>query len=165
MKWSRGKSVDAEFVRLVLDYDPLTGLFTWKKHRRTLIGKQAGFSDRSGHWRIRLRNKAFAAHRLAWLHVHGRFPDGNIDHINGNPADNRLANLREVSHVVNMQNQRRANIDSQTGLLGCHPHGTKFQAQITVNGRIKHLGIFASAHEGHEAYLAAKRKFHQGCTI
>jgi hypothetical protein len=107
----------------------------------------------------------YEEHRLVWLYHTGEWPDNPIDHINGNPKDNRIENLRSVSHVVNMQNQRRAMSTSKTGLLGAFPWKGKFLAQITVDGRIRNLGVFKTAQEAHEAYVKAKREFHDGCTI
>lgn len=158
--------ITAERLKKLLSYDACTGRFIWRENRgvKNCGGKIAG-SDRHGYWVIRVESHLCAAHRLAWLYVHGHWPSGYVDHINGDSLDNRIANLRDVSHVVNMQNQRSATAHSQTGLLGCHPQGNKFQAEIKVDGRIKYLGIFKTAQEGHEAYLKAKRLLHEGCTI
>ncbi len=88
-----------------------------------------------------------------------------MDHLNGDASDNRLANLRDVPQEVNQQNQRRANADSKTGLLGASPRGPRFQAAITTQGDRRYLGLFDTAEEAHQAYLTAKRQLHAGCTI
>lgn len=163
---SRRTPLTAERLREHLWYAPETGVFTWKMGR----GKQRVVGAVAGRlWRryigIRIDGVNYGAHRLAWFYIHGEWPAGDIDHINGCGDDNRLANIRDVSHSVNGQNQRRATAQSQTGFLGCHPHRDRFSAQITVDGRVKHLGLFDTPEAGHEAYLVAKRRLHEGCTI
>lgn len=158
------KSITAEFVRSVLLYDSESGLFTWPlgRERKTQI---AGFLGKFGYWQINICGRRIPAHRLAWLYITGVWPENEIDHLDGNRANNRFSNLRDVTHTVNLQNLRKAMPTSQTGLLGCHPHDSKFSAQIRVGGKVRHIGIYATAEEGHAAYIAAKRRLHEGCTI
>lgn len=107
------------------------------------------------------------AHRLAWLYVHGRWPDGLIDHKNGDRADNRFDNLRDVAHRVNMQNLRKAFVSSKTGLLGASPlKDGRFGAFIKRDGKSKNLGTFDTPELAHAAYVAAKRVIHhEGNTL
>ena len=105
------------------------------------------------------------AHRLVWMVVHGEFPGDMIDHINGNPTDNRIENLRVVTHSVNMQNRRTARSTNKTGLLGVSVSGSKFSAEIRIDGTQVCLGRFETAQMAHEAYVNAKRTHHIGCTI
>ena len=120
-----------------------------------------------GRLHIAFRGKRYLAHRLAWLFVYGKWPEGVIDHLNGNSLDNRISNLRDVSNTVNSQNQRKSRSDNQAGFLGVswHSRTRKFLAQIQINGVKTHLGLFTTPEEAHAAYLAAKRKYHEGCTI
>ena len=87
------------------------------------------------------------------------------DHINGIKTDNRIANLRSVSMTVNLQNMRKANRDSLSGLLGAHKKRSHWESRIRVDRKQIHLGIFETPEEAHAAYLAAKRLHHSGCTI
>lgn len=107
------------------------------------------------------------AHRLIWLMVHGVWPTGQINHIDGNKLNNLLSNLRDVSQATNMQNQRRAHSDNASGLLGVywHKRQCRFYSQIRVNKVLKHLGYFPNADLAHEAYLRAKRELHPGNTL
>lgn len=109
----------------------------------------------------------YPTHRLVWLYHHGVMPSGHIDHINGDPDDNRIENLRDVSVMVNRQNIKRAYKSKRRGLLGAHFNKAsgKWAAAICVNYKQIHLGFFATAEDAHAAYLAAKRRLHEGCTI
>lgn len=127
-----------------IHYDAETGVFAWAVAGRGIrVGAKAGAKTSEGYWQIKLGFKVYRAHRLAWFLVHGVWPDGAIDHINGDRLDNRIANLRIASHSVNMQNKRVA----------------------MANGRMYHVGYFVSAEAAHASYLDAKRRLHAGCTI
>lgn len=152
----------------VLSYDPATGIFVWKTspNGRVPIGLRAGFlSDGGPRLSIKIKRKTYVLARLAWLYMTGEWPSGVIDHINGNCADDRFANLRSVSLNVNAQNQRRAHVSNKVGLLGVTSCRNKFRASINVNGKKVHLGSFSTPEEAHARYVAAKREFHAGCTI
>jgi hypothetical protein len=98
----------------------------------------------------------------------GNWPNVLIDHINGNPSDNRIENLRDASALVNAQNKRRAHINSTSKLLGAtwNKRLSTWQVQIKLaNGARKYIGLFECPNEAHAAYLAAKRIHHEGCTI
>jgi hypothetical protein len=156
-------------VREALNYDPTTGFFTWvnPRSRRVRVGDVAGSLTNYGYIVIRLNNRAYLAHRLAWLYVHGNWPAGEIDHRNGVRTDNRLENLRDVPGAINRQNVRRAKSTSKSGLLGVKwlPRLGKWQARITVDGRGMHLGVFLTKLEAQQAYISAKRDLHEGCTV
>ena len=157
-----------EEVNELLDYNPDTGVFRWKKtiSGRAKAGGIAGCSVK-GYRRIGLGKRQYAAHRLAWLLVRGAWPAGHIDHINGNPSDNRIANLRAATFSENLQNQRRAQKRSKSGLLGVSFHKAKqrWRAQIAVDGVGHHIGYFDTADAAYEAYLKKKREVHVACTI
>jgi hypothetical protein len=156
-----------ERLRSLLSYNRETGSLAWVGDVRNGVsaGDVAGHVDRSGYRRIVIDGALYAAHRLAWLHVHGEWPKGQVDHINGNRDDNRFVNLRDVSNSVNAQNKRGARKDNVTGLLGVsrRPHG--YEARITLEGKTRWLGLFDSAEEAHAAYLREKREIHEGCSI
>jgi hypothetical protein len=160
-------NLTAAQLREILDYDPETGLFTWAISRRGCRrGDQTGAPHRNGYVMIGINRRARLAHRLAWLHTYGEWPKGQIDHINGVRADNRLANLRDVPGRINRQNQRAARSDNrETGLLGVYKNHGQWGARIQLNGRQHYLGNFQTPEEAHAAYIKAKRLMHPGCTL
>ena len=131
----------------LLRYDEERGLFFWRKSKgRAREGAQAGAVDTYGYVVVRVDGILYKAHRLAWLYVHGRWPDGLLDHINRNKSDNRITNLREASQSENMHN---ANWKSKSGVPGVRWRGerNRWVAQIRV-GYVTHvLGSFKTKEE------------------
>jgi len=163
--------ISNEYIKNVLSYSEKTGVFVWTEFAPYKVrGKVAGYLDKdfTGYVFIRLNNKLFKAHRLAWFFVFGSMPKGHIDHINGIRNDNRIGNLRDVSMVANIHNQRVSHKNNSSGLLGVSWYKPRqlWRARIVVNKKSKHLGLFESKQEAYNAYLVAKRNFHSdGCTI
>ena len=156
------------YFRQHLTYDPSTGEFNWLSSRRgRRKDRLPGTINGQGYRQISFDGKKIAAHRLAWLFVNGRWPADEIDHINGIRHDNRIENLREATRITNLQNLKRANSKSTTGLLGvCRKEGGhRFGARIRINTQQKWLGSYATPGEAHAAYIAAKRIFHTGGTL
>lgn len=156
----------AEAVRSVLNYEPSTGIFTWRVRAGTRMpGTIAGSPDDLGYIKIAIRKKDYRAHRLAWLYVYGEWPADMVDHIDGNPANNAIANLRDVDTTVNQQNLRKAKSTNKSGLIGVSRKAKCSVARIKVDGKVLFLGAFKTDEEAHAAYLEAKRLLHSGCTI
>ena len=146
-----------------LSYDPETGDIKWVRHpsKRRKDGVCATHLNKvHGYLSVCFAYKVHQAHRIAWLLHYGDFPAGVIDHINGDMTDNRLSNLRAVTHAENMQNQRRAHKNNKVGFLGVGELRGKFRARINVNGRQVYLGAFDSPEEARDAYLEAKGRLH-----
>ena len=153
-------------VRLkeLLHYDPETGLFTWLVSRRGgAAGSKAGYKRPDGYICIGMEKLRYHAGRLAWLYVHGRWPEVEIDHINGIPGDNRIENLREATRLENSQNIRLS-MKNTSGFPGVSYRKKckfrKWRAQIRVNTKKIELGNFSTAEEAGMAYAKAKATLH-----
>ena len=152
-------------IKDYLSYDPITGEFTWIKSRGgrfARAGTTAGSQTNLGYIVLCFKQQRWLAHRLAWWWVYGVQPPSELDHINGNGLDNRIANLREVNRSENMQNVRGAHKDNVSGYMGVSRSASAsgYRAHIQINKKGIHLGSFATAEEAHQAYLAAKRELH-----
>lgn len=165
------KTLTAERLRELLHYDPETGVFTrripcgGKDGNKFKPGSVVGSRTALGYLETQLDGARGLMHRLAVLYMTGRWPVDQVDHLNGLRADNRWLNLREVDNRTNIENRRRPNKNNRSGWLGCHQDKGRWAAQITVNRKRVGLGRFATPQEAHAAYLAAKRRLHQGCTL
>ena len=122
----------AEELRQLLSYDPETGELRWlvRVSLNVRVGHIAGYVTREGRRHVAINRRMYKAHRLAWLHVHGEWPSGMLDHVNGNALDNRISNLREANRSENGMNRRTSknNIASMKrsepryGRLGAPPN-------------------------------------------
>lgn len=152
---------------LTLNKTPAHWWFTWNttQSNRAVAGTVAGTADSYGYWRIRYNGKTYKAHQLVWLHETGTWPTGQIDHINGNPADNRFTNLREVTNQQNSHN-RLASKNSITGVKGVsiRPSG-RFSALMHTNNTSVCLGTYDTVGEAARAYLNAARQHHDPVAV
>ena len=142
-----------------LDYSSETGIFRWKiNERRARKGNIAGSNDGKGYVSIRLNGKNYRAARLAWLYVYRTLPKHYIDHINGNPSDNRISNLRDVTAFENQKN-RKTNANNQTGISGVSPYRGGWSAIIVVNNKRIWLGMFQDFFEACCARKSAELEY------
>lgn len=134
--------IGQEALRRVLHYCPETGEFTWlvKASFRIPAGSKAGGTNSEGYVLINVQGRRYSAHRLAFIYMTGELPKQQVDHINGNRADNRWANLREVSHLENTRNLRKPKTNT-SGIVGVGwvPGIRRWQAKI---GRRGNLGTY-----------------------
>jgi phosphatidylserine decarboxylase len=154
-------------LREVFHYEPLTGVFTRRiagGTRTDCIGEVASRAKR--YECLHVDGVQYRLHRLVFLYMTGQWPTMVVDHINGDKRDNKWSNLRDVPQSHNVQNQMRATCSNRScGALGVNKNGHRYYAAIGVGGRRIKLGSFSSVEEAHAAYVEAKRKYHQGCTI
>lgn len=170
-------------LRQMMDYDPATGELTWKprdaamftagsagqrvartpEHKcanwnARLAGKPALNASTTGGYRFGTINKrVLKAHRVAWAMFHGEWPKGDIDHINGDASDNRIANLRDVPHDVNMRNMKRRS-DNTSGHSGISWYAQTGRWHARVGSTRTHVGFFKTIKEA----VVARDKAREG---
>lgn len=146
----------------VLDYNPDTGIFTWKitLSNRAKAGQIAGVVNNTGHIRISIDKHKYYAHSLAWFYMYGVWPRKLMDHINRNPADNRICNLREASKSQNSMNRelQSNNISGTTGVW-YSLRQNRWCARITVDNQIIGLGTYKTLEEAVQARKIAESKY------
>ena len=154
-------------LKELLDYEPSTGVFRWKVSRRGCGGKvkpgaPAGHvTGFPGYVHMKVDGLCCKAHRLAFLFMEGYWPKQDVDHINGDKADNRWRNLRECSRSENAANTSAKRFNS-SGFKGVSPHGNRWKAQIRAHGVTRYLGLFATPEEASMVYeKAAKAAYGQ----
>jgi len=151
-----------EQIKQLLDYDCETGLFRWRVSRsHGARGAVAGTPHHTGYTYIGVGGKTYPAHRLAWLYVHGVWPEGELDHKNGLKTDNRIANLRPASNSANGAN-KPVYKNNKCGLKGVHLHkpSGRWKAQIKKDGRVRHIGLFRCPTAAHLAYVRTAKRLH-----
>lgn len=163
-----------DFIRDALDYCDETGVLLWKKRpdyqfkdssyaarwNATYAGKDAG-SIRRGYRVIILQYSWYMGHRLVWALWYGEDPgELHIDHINGNRSDNRISNLRLVTHQQNHRNRGVGRLNN-SGVLGVSfsKRTGKYSARIKVDGRSMRLGAFRTLEEAAAARASAEAKY------
>lgn len=151
--------INAAYVRSVLNYDPNSGIFTWKAHRAIRSGVCAGAKNKHGYVQISFKDKLYLAHRLAWLHVYGMWPNGKLDHRNRVKIDNSISNLREASNSDNLAN-RPAQRNNKLGVKGVSKckHTRGYKAKIMVRGQLHNLGVHSTIEAAHMAYVSAAER-------
>lgn len=153
------ETLTAERARELFNYDPETGALTWKPRqgqgaRNDRTGQLAGSPHADGYIAVQVGRRKYMAHRVCWLIVTGAWPTDEIDHRSRHRADNRFANLRDVSKAVNQQN--RGNV---TG-VDFHKATQRWRARITAGGKCMWLGLFREQATAEAAYARAKEVLH-----
>lgn len=161
MKHSEMPSVD--IVRQLLSYDPATGVFTWRERRggSAIAGSIAGGLDTKRYLAISVNGKRYRAHRLAWLYMTGEWPAEQIDHRDGDRANNQWTNLRAATNSQNAHNcGKRAH--NSSGVKGVHWHTQSgcWRAEIRHGGAKRHLGSFSDINAAQAAYALAAADLH-----
>ena len=145
-------------LKEILYYNPETGEFVWKKRRGGRKLSRAGGVQKSGYHTICIDYKSYQSHQLAWLYVHGYFPENDIDHRDKNPSNNIMSNLREISRPCNIRNSliSKNNSSGVTG-VSFDESRNKWAACISVNYKTIHLGRYKDFDEAVCYRLAAEQ--------
>lgn len=161
--------VTKSYVKATFEYR--NGALYWKKSDRQTVqwnahyaGKPAGTTDAKGYVNLQIKDpnsgvrRKLQAHRLIYLLHHNESPE-IVDHINGNPSDNRIENLRAAEPYQNAAN-RKVRTDSSTGCLGVSRHrrdGT-FAVQIMFAKTRHWIGTFQNLEDARMAAEAARER-------
>ncbi len=173
--FSAERHLPASSLPDLLEYDLERGFLTWKHRPRSMFknrqsflawntryaGKIASSLSKSGYYRTTIFDRRYRSHRVCWALVHGEWPVAIIDHVNGDPADNRLANLRLATNSENTANQKlRSN--NLCGLKGVSfdPRRGVWRARVQQDRKQIWLGQYPTAEEAHSAYANAAKALH-----
>lgn len=156
-----------ERLKNVLHYDELSGVFVWivdsspRARKTNIAGYVVKTKTMRQYRKIRIDNKMYYAHRLAWLYVNGAWPDHEIDHIDGDGLNNSISNLRSATPSENRCN-RGPIANNKTKLKGVcfDKNAKKWKAQIGIGKKKIHLGCFSTPEGAHAAYCKAADKLH-----
>lgn len=159
-----------EILNELLCYDPETGFLFWKRRPKKFFkncngkawnkqfsGKQAFTAiDGKGYHVGAVFNHIYRAHRVIWAMETGAWPVGDIDHIDHNRTNNKIANLRDVSKSANSKNQKPRGV-TKSGVTGVYKNKDtgRWYAQISINGKSRNIGTFDTVKE---AWAARQKK-------
>lgn len=134
-----------------LKYNPFTGIFQRINMKKKMRGQTAGHIRRDGYVLIGVNYSEYLAHRLAWLYMYGVWPKGIIDHVDGDPSNNAIHNLRDTSQKENILNSKLSSANT-SGHKGIYLHECgRWCARISD----KYLGLFGTIEEAVEARTKA----------
>lgn len=171
-----------ELLRKILRYDPESGQLFWKprdadtfnatparcaEHTKNLWNAQFSGAEAftalntTGYRQGSIRSKLYMAHHVAWAIYHGKQAEGEIDHIDGDRTNNRIANLREATRSENQQNKRLyKNNTSEFKGVSWMARDKLWRARIGIGGKRKRLGDFRTIEEAADAYAKASAELH-----
>ena len=170
-----GGAITPEYLRECFDYDLETGVLTWKvrpeSHFKNARARNcwnaryamniSGESGKSRYLRATILGKQVCLHRILWALAFGSWPTNEIDHIDNNPKNNSMDNLREATHSQNGKNQKKPvnNTSGYKGVSWSEWHD-KYAAKIKSEGKWNHLGYFDDPQTAHAAYCQAANRLH-----
>lgn len=150
-----------EVIKQLFDYDAQAGHLYWRARGRGRVKtRPAGTLLSTGYIGVVVGKKRYLAHRICWVVQFGEWPSDQIDHINGNKADNRLCNLREATNFQNGKNTR-THINNTSGVCGVtyDKVNKRWRSLIKVNGKQIHLGRWPSFEEAVAARKEAESQY------
>ena len=162
--------LDIDDLKAIVNYDPATGLLSWKfqsRNGRRAMGHDATRNGKKGYRVISLNGRTHLAHRVCWLMFYGVPPSGALDHIDGDKTNNAIGNLREASALENSHNIFKPYSTNSSGLLGVYfdKDKNRWRGEIIANKKRHRLGWFKTKEEAHAAYLGAKSLLHKSATL
>ena len=156
---------DIEIINELFTYCPQTGVLTRaiSTASNARAGDTVGSVDRYGYLRARAMGAEYKVHRIIWKIIHGIEPIGEIDHIDGNPANNRADNLRLASRRENAHNTRlfRNNTSGHKG-ISWNVTSKRWDARLAMGGGIVFRGRYVELQDAIEAVKEARKTNHKG---
>ncbi len=146
-----------ERLRELFDYNPTTGLLSWRSPGKPKLGCVSSH----GYLRVKIGRRVYSVHRLIWKIVTGHEPPSIIDHIDGNPLNNRISNLRAADHGGNQQNTglQRNNTSGFKGVSWKKSHKS-WQAEIMCGGKSHRLGRYKNIDDAVRVVSEARNRLH-----
>lgn len=151
---------DAAYARSIFDYDPATGVIVWKVRTgpRAIVGQRVGrVREKDGYRQVMHMGKMILEHRLAWLLHYGEWPENELDHRDGQRANNAIDNLRPATRTENNRNALKRRRDLPKGVTLADG---RYKAAIVANRKRTVLGFFDTPDEAADAYRTAAIYFH-----
>lgn len=148
-----------EYLRSKFIYNPLSGSLFYIDKPNSIVGTK----DKGGYLTVQLKAQVYRVHRLVWQLFYGDLtPDSQIDHINGERADNRIVNLRKVTNLENHRNRKKS-VRNTTGYAGVSIYKAdgkvRFRASIRNKGKLISLGLYDSAEAAYQTRLRANKEY------
>jgi len=137
------------------------GKLYWKiSKQRINKDSEIGYIDSKGYRNVVIEGKNYKTHRLVFLYHYGYLPE-YVDHIDGNPCNNNIENLRECTKQQNNWN-RKKNIKSSSNIKGVswYKPYNKWRAQIWMDGKKKHLGYFDNIKDAENKLVEIRNELH-----
>lgn len=151
-----------ERLKDLFDYETETGrlLNTGRAYyNKTRVGLNAGFPDKLGYRRIGIDGTYHGYHRCVWVYHNGVIPErGEIDHVDHDPTNNRIENLRLTNKDGNLHNKRLSK-NNTAGRVGIYAERGRWRAMIGDKGKLIHLGTFVSKRDAIAAREAAEMQY------
>ena len=154
--------IECKRLQQLFIYNPTTGILVRRISRGGMAsGEEVGCKSKNGALIVRVDYEIHYVHRVVFAMHYGRWPNSQIDHINGIPNDNRIENLREATASQNSSNRRKStrNTTGYKGVSFSKKTG-KWRASICVKRKLIEIGAFSTPEEAHEAYAKEAKRLH-----
>lgn len=155
-------NIQLDVLNELLSYNHITGHIHWKVSvSKNKAGTLAGNLRNDGYIKVQINKKPFKAHRLAWAMYYGEWPDLDIDHIDGNRANNKISNLRLATRNENNRNRKAQTGSSKFKGVQWHKAANKWVARAYKDDVRVHLGVFNTEIEAATAYNKAVSEWYK----
>lgn len=152
-----------DFLKEHISYDPLTGIFTWKKlpkYSKKKIGDTIGILTTQGYLFVYVKGQTVLLHRLAFLLMNGSFPSEVVDHIDQNKLNNKFNNLRLASYSQNACNSKTRKSETNIRNVYFNKKLNKFEVKIKHKYKSYFFGLFDSAKEAEQVAIKERKRLH-----